>query len=259
MITNYIFLNTNISIDINNEEISLISLKQFIPSIEEGFKKEYETIFISFKTNEILNLSYNLSSLNIEGIWNETWKTDFPHLLYSYIKYVYFHKDIYFIHSCLIEGQLFIGNSGTGKTTLTLEAIKKGFNISSFDKTCLNFNDSKLNYLSGIDIISIRNSINERILQHSNVSFCSKIKKLILFQISENNKIIDIKGISKVHQLYPFFMDIIKNDCIVQNGDLIFSPIYSEKQKSILFNHLKNMKEELIFKSGNIDFLIEKE
>ena len=88
----YKFLDYVISFDFP-VTISLHTLKQHIPGISETFPQK-ESICIDFIENNKSQLIYNFESLKINDIWTDSWSIDIPHLLYSYLKYVFFHKDI---------------------------------------------------------------------------------------------------------------------------------------------------------------------
>lgn len=262
----YTFLGYIISIDFPII-LSLISLKQHIPEISETLPQK-EDISISFIIDTNEKIMYDLHHLIIHSIYNETWAIDMPHLIYSYLKYVFFHKNIYFVHSCLIEKQLFIGASGAGKTTLCIDAIKEELVISSFDRTCIIFKDNLLIALAGTDIVSVRtemiqpsltllhSSTERNLYQYDTVKQPQNIQSISLFQLHEGFKRKTIEGISVVHQLYSFFIDIVKSDCFMQNGNLLFSPTYCESKKKDLFNALHNILTPVYFVSGNVESIV---
>lgn len=261
----YKFLNTIISLDLPiNIETNI--LRQHIPSISETFTQK-EDVHIVFSEDNNSKILYDLECLVIHDNWNDIWSNDITHLIYSYLKYIFFHKEIYFVHSCLINGKLLIGASGSGKTTLCIEAMKEKLEVSSLDRTCVIFNDKNLISLAGTDIISVRieeiqpslvihNSSGDRNLYQYNLSTKNNIHSISLFQINTNLKKIKIEGLSIVHQLFPFFIDSIKSDCFVQNGRLLFSPNYCELKKKKLFRKLKNLTIPVYFTSGNIHDII---
>lgn len=271
----YVYANHIISIDLP-ETIPLLHLKQHLPGIEKSIIEKAD-ISITFKDSLDPQLRFDLQSLKIYDFYNSSWLLDLPHLIYSYLKYVFFHKNIYFVHSCMIQNTLLIGHSGSGKTSLCIQALEQKLSINSCDRTCVTFEHKAdelnnelvtLHVISGTDVLSVRqeekqpnlpmtNSSADRNIYGITMSDSHTIEKIKLFHISPNKKEKSIEGLSKVHQLYSFFIDNIKSDCFVQNGKFIFSPVYSEKHKKILFENLKNIRIPVSFVSGTIENILQ--
>lgn len=261
----YQYANHIISIDFP-EKLPLINLKQHLPHILHVLPKKAD-ISIEFIESSDSHIIFDLETLRIFDIFNSNWLVDFPHLIYSYLKYVFFHKDIYFVHSCLIQGTLFIGHSGTGKTSLCIEAINRGMKIASTDRTCVRFENNQLHVLSGTDILSVRqdetqphlsllSSSGDRNIYECELDFQQSIQTIKLFQINDSIKNKNIEGLAIVHQLFPFFMDNIKTDCFVQSGKLLFCPVYAEINKKRLFHSLEHLNIPVAFVSGNYEDIL---
>lgn len=248
------------------EELNILSLKQHLPQIKTIDKPKNINISVSFHLSSNSNLIFDLNKLDIYDLWNKNWLIDLPHLIYSYFKYILFHKNYYSVHSCVIDNTLFIGHSGSGKTTLCIHALKNNKQISSFDRSVVLFNNNQLELISGTDVLSVRKeesqpnlpiilNNDDRVIYEQSLN-TNKISKIILFQIGDNKKLKKFEGLSIVHQLFPFFIDNIKTDCFIQNGKLLFCPIYSELSKKHLFKELENLSLDVFFASGNLDYLI---
>lgn len=248
------------------EELPLFILRQHLPNFLE-VPPQKENISIIFTESSESYLNFNFNQLQIFDSWNKNWLIDLPHLLYSYLKFFFFHKGIYFIHSCMIENTLFIGHSGSGKTTLCIEALNQGLSISSADRTCIQFENNKIDYLSGTDVLSVRqeelqpaldliHTNGDRNIYEINLNFSKKIRQIKLFQINEHVKEKTIDGLYKVHQLFPFFLDNIKTDCFVQNGKLLFCPVYEQLNKKQLFQNLENLDIPVSFVSGSFNNIL---
>lgn len=261
----YQYANHIISFDFP-EELPHLTLKQHLPQLIPVLTQK-ESISIVFVESFDSHMNFNLNILKIFDSWNKNWLIDLPHLIYSYLKYVFFHKDVYFVHSCMIEGTLFIGHSGSGKTTLCIEALNKGLSISSSDRTCVRFENNQLYYISGTDVLSVRQEelqpplsltmhSGDRNIYECDLDVLKEIRQIKLFQINDNTKEKSIEGLSVVHQLFPFFVDSIKTDCFVQDGKLLFSPSYNELNKKTLFQNLLKMKIPVSFVSGNFDNIL---
>lgn len=261
----YQYANHIISFDFP-EDLSLFTLKQHLPHLLPVLPQK-ESISLVFVESSDSHISFDLNVLKIFDTWNKNWLIDLPHLIYSYLKYVFFHKDIYFVHSCMIEHTLFIGHSGSGKTTLCIEALNKGLSISSSDRTCLRFENNQLHYLSGTDVLSVRQeelqpplsltmTSGDRNIYECDLALLKKIRQIKLFQISDNVKEKSIDGLSIVHQLFPFFIDNIKTDCFVQSGKLLFCPVYAELNKKTLFQQLEHINIPVSFISGSFEDIL---
>ncbi len=249
------------------EELNVVSLKQHLPQIKLIDEPQNVNILISFRPSSNSNLVFDLYKLDIYDLWDNSWLIDLPHLIYSYLKYVLFHQHYYSIHSCVIDETLFIGHSGSGKTSLCIHGLNNNKKISSLDRSVVYFDNNKLNIIAGTDVLSVRKEQkqpklplifenNERIIYNYPLNVSNKLSKIVLFQISDNEKLNKIEGLSIVHQLFPFFIDNIKTDCFVQSGQLLFCPIYSELIKKDLFKELENLSLDVFFASGSLDYLI---
>lgn len=276
MKTYYQYANHIVSIDFP-EEIPLLSLQQHLPGIRKT-NIEKADVSIDFKDSLDSYLNYDLQHLRVFDIYHSSWLVDMPHLLYSYLKYVFFHKNMYFVHSCMIQNTLFIGHSGSGKTSLCIQALKENLTLQSCDRTCVTFEnitknnkvaDLSLKFICGTDILSVRQEEpqpnlqlitknTDRNIYGINISTNDNIEKIKLFHVGENPKEKQITGLSVVHQLYSFFIDNIKSDCFVQDGKIIFSPVYSEKNKKILFDNLKNIVVPVSFVSNTLENILQK-
>ena len=85
------------------------------------------------------------------------------------------------------------------------------------------------------------------------------IKKLVLFCIKEQDLIVEKIGkISALHQLYPYFLDLIKQDTILSNG-MIYSGEISQNSKYLLLNSLKKwlQKNNVYLFIGSVNDIVE--
>lgn len=244
------------------EEIDLHKLQSQIPGIEYSLSNnktpDTEFVFIERKNCKIIQ---SKNKFTLYGAWSEGLKTDIPHLFYAILRQYWIEKGYYPIHSILLENSLVLGHSGSGKTSLSIEAMKHNMQISSYDKTLVHFSAHEMNCIAGTNIISLRKDIYEnnfsqtsdlnhfdrpihygdRVLFFSKNKIVKTIKNIYLFFISETPLAIKPMSIdSSLHELYPYFMDTIKTDIIVGNGQAIFSGNNSSKSKTVLMNHLKN-------------------
>lgn len=266
----YSVLDRNLSIQLP-ESIDSTLLKQHLPGIKylhfSPKRVEYQIRFIE---SELDDINYDSNNLIIYGKWDHKLITDFPHLLYSYLKYVCFQKHVYLLHSVIVEDTLFLGCSGSGKTTLAQQAIEKGFHIGGVDRTAVSFSNG-FKVLAATDVLSVRRSQEQpelRLLCESDDRFIYDvsdildtklhIKRIAFFKVNhEYNRFSEINGLSKTHQLYPWFLDTIKTDCFIAEGKILFSPFYNDKLKKHLFDKLNNLNTPLYFIENSIDNILD--
>lgn len=265
----YNFLNLHLAVDCP-KVLNELTLRQHIPGIKAlSFVPSTIDITIRFVQSELSCIKYDNCNLLIYSNCYESIRLDIPHLLYSYLKYVCFEKHIYFIHSAIINNTLFIGASGSGKTLLTQYSISKGCHISGVDRTLVNIN-SELDILAATDILSVRTTVEQpslslldstpdRFLYALNglLTKSVHIDKLVLFRIN-NSKLVThtITGLSKTHNLYPWFIDNIKTDCFIDEGNILFTPQYTDSDKKYLFQQLTTLSIPLYYVEGTMDDIL---
>lgn len=200
-------------------------------------------------------------------------KNDIPHLLYGILRQYWIENEKYPIHSICIDNNLLLGHSGSGKTGLGILALMNKMNVSSFNKTLVYFQNDNLKVLIGTEIISIMDKMYMEELsilkEDENITIIKNevgsvlvvppilnsiiINKVCFFFLSE--KELEIKKLNKesgLHELYPYFMDTMKSDVILGNGQCIYSGDNSEYSKQ---NVIKNIKKWLI-KNKDVEILI---
>jgi len=211
-------------------EIDINLLSKHIPEIKKIPFDEIEEIFIGFKEEEKESFLYDEESILICGTWNDTLYNDIPHLLYSLVRRLLIEKKYFPIHSTMIEDKLYIAHSGAGKTTLADKAMSLGKSVNSLDKTIVKIENDKLIKKLGTDIFSRRYGDSEIIKVKNNI----EIKAIYLFFVSDNFSIKQLSNSEAIHSLYPFFMDTVKKDCIVNNKF-----IYSTDVKGDFYNFIR--------------------
>lgn len=232
------------------EEINILSLKALIPGLDISKKhRQKEDIIVSFETSKRFRIKNKKNSYKICGQWSEHFKNELPHLLYNIIRTYMLNHKMFPVHSININGNLFVGHSGVGKTSLAVEALKNNLSVYSFDKSILLFKKSKLQMIAGTQVLSVRKSVRVNfepsLIAESRNIFDCKVKQskqvynIYLFQLSSNNLFIEkIKKESAIHQLYPYFLDIIKSDTIIDTQH-VFEGKVTKITKEFLIKKLK--------------------
>lgn len=264
------------------EKMNIMQLATHLPEIKETentpvYVPSHLTLSIHFQedNNNSLNMKHN--KVFIKGNWNQDTKNDIPHLAYALFRQCCINNNMYPIHSIVVNNYLLIGHSGQGKTTLVLEAINQKCEIFSTDKTVVEFKEKHLMANLGTSVISVRKHlshlINENktpILEQNERVLCTyhktliqpNIKKVILFNLTNTREIpLMVEKLSSqnaLHQLYPYFLDIMKQDVLLSNNLLFESNIKTES-KNYLINNLKTWLKthEVYFYSGSKECVIQ--
>jgi hypothetical protein len=182
----YKVLDLYISLELP-EKINVLALKAQVPSIEEiNFIPLEVNLILKFKESTTWSFTQSKNKIEYEiiinGIWNDDSKADIPHVLYGVLRNLWIEKEIYPIHSICINESLLIGHSGTGKTTLALEALNKKLAVFSFDKTLVQINllENCLEMIGGTTIISIREDLIESTMMHDGCKYVKNGERLVI-------------------------------------------------------------------------------
>lgn len=233
--------------------IALPVLQAQIPSIKVSKKiTMVPDITIRFEESNSENFSFKENTFLLSGEWSDSLQTDMPHLMYSVLRQYWLEHACYPVHSICINNSLLIGHSGTGKTTLALNAIEKEMDLFSFDKTVLKFDENALYAVLGTQIISVREKYlpiaqkclkgasfiknGDRLIFNYQTGSPRAIKNIFLFSLSEVPLEIEL---SNIHQIYSYFVDSVKTDAIV--GNFLFNGNISLQSKGSLIMSLKKM------------------
>lgn len=239
------------------EKIPLCELLIHLPQIHEIHVHNVPHLSIKFEQADHAYLHVQDYHILIKGLWNNSSKQDIPHLAYSLLRQYCVDHEIYPVHSIGIEHTLFIGHSGQGKTTLALEAIKENLSVFSTDRTLLNFAQGELFSRLGTSLLSVRTkNINcidynktpaligytgeRELCYYRQENQPNLIHSIILFQLTEEPLFIEkISSTSALHQLYPYFLDVIKQDVLLSQS-LLFCGYNSNHTKQLLACHLES-------------------
>lgn len=256
---------------ITPEALNIEQLKIHVPGIKycdlnlipnlvkQGVNNKLTIEFIKDKIGS--NIEIINDTIIVKGVWSNSFKSDFPHLIYSILRQRWINKDFYPVHSICINTSstdiataiahnsscLLIGHSGSGKTTLAINALKKDLQVTSFNKSVVSISDTMKLHV-GTEIISEKNSnlTSPKFNSTSSIDVKYKtssidvINKLYFFAIEGCElKVIPVNATSALHQLYPFFLDVVKEDVILTNN-LIFEGRIESIAKLKLVNSLKS-------------------
>lgn len=218
----------------------MVLLKARVPGISLLLDTDIEPDLI-VEHNESSNLSFmqEKDKCTIYDTWEGKIPDDIYHLVYGMVRSKCLSMKIYPIHSACIgfnEHVLLVGHSGSGKTSILIESLQDPrIHVFSGDKTFISFEDNILKAIAGTKSITIRKrdleslddkysknfiDYGDRIVlkevKSSSVDDGVNIKAIVLVRV--NDYIQEIKKDemqSSLHTLYPFFLDTIKADVIL--------------------------------------------
>lgn len=221
------------------EKINLLDLQVHVPSIElENNIKTISDFTIMFEQSNAPSLDCCERTLIIKNRWSTSVKEDIAHLVYTLCRQHWINQGYYPVHSVCMDDRLFIGHSGCGKTSLALCALKNNLIVSSFNKTVVEIQD-KMQVMACTQAISQRNAPS---ILGEKQSYPT-INHLYLFVLNEKPlQVLDVSPDSAVHQLYPFFLDTIKQDVIL-TGNLVYSGFTHIDRKVNLIKLLRQWLE----------------
>lgn len=197
---------------------------------------------------------------------------DLPHLVYAIFRQFSINKSRYPVHSCVINRTMFIGHSGAGKTTLVLEALNRGLQVLSADRSLVEI--SKKGYtklLAGTQELSVRQAMvqpdltlfsqrGDRNIYTSPAMIVpngNPIEKIVFFKLGGNSVEEQIFQPSIIHQLLPHFMDVEKQHCCITGAGLVFSATHSARVTGNLVKSLSQIQADVFYKEGNLDEILE--
>lgn len=258
------------------EKIPLCELLIHLPQIHEIQSPNRPHLCIRFEQADHAYMHIDNYFISIKGLWNHSSKQDIPHLAYSLLRQYCIDHEIYPVHSIGIYHTLLIGHSGQGKTTLALEAIKENLPVFSTDRTLLHFDNGELISRLGTSLLSVRTkhvncidyhktpaligySGERELCYYKQINQPNIIHSIVLFQLTEQPLFIErISSTSALHQLYPYFLDVIKQDVLLSQS-LLFSGFNSNHVKQLLACHLESWLKHhhVSFYSGTKEEIIQ--
>lgn len=200
----------------------------------------------------------------------EKFPADLCHLLYGVERRALLKRDFYAVHAaCVGRGDdymLIVGHSGAGKTTLAQNLVEKhGMKLFSGNKTVVRFDDDGgLRAVAGTrTMTALDGNLDRHAYEMSASDYAPsevKIKSAVLVRVNDGVREAQTLGsLSALHTLYPYFMDAVNADVVVNGRDVLDgTPDAGVKKR--LAGHLRRSLARLpVHKySGTMDFLEEK-
>lgn len=158
---------------------------------------------------------------------------DLPHLLYGLERKALLQQKLYPVHAACVgkdgEYMLLVGHSGAGKTTLAARLVEKdGWKLYSGNKTVVRFDADGMKAVAGTRIMTAVGKDFNRFAYEMPAADCApepevKISRIALVRVNDGvQECQAISPASALHTLYPYFLDTVNADVIV-NGKDVFS------------------------------------
>lgn len=217
----------------------------------------------------------------------DTLKRVFPlynfHLMYSIFHFNWIKQGVYAIHAACVYNRgktiLLMGHTGFGKTTLSLELVKKyGFKLIHSDRVLVKFAGSRLMLIGGTKVVTFKkdndkihrgmlnriDSYIDRYIGPLKDEFLLEKKDVYIDKVSLvrlNGGLQESTSLNQFESLicfYPFFLDAVNSDAILFQGKSIFSgiPCKSGHKESLLSDLVHFTKKVRVHKlSGSLKFI----
>jgi hypothetical protein len=286
-ISNQLTIKISSDRDLSFSHNEYLLLKGYIPSIVllESEPNKVDLI-IEHTESENKKLIQDENHIQIFDIWKGVFSADLYHLLYGIVRVQFLKKSLFSTHGACVgkdDYVLIVGHSGAGKTSVVLKLLQdKDIKIFSGNKTVVSFNtENKLVAVAGTPTITIRGSdrnklddlkISDHVEYWERYAFMLnperyedkasvRIKAIVVVKLNdyvqEHKK---INSLSALHNLYPFFLDVVNADVVISDADDVFIGTPPEGTGKYLASHLKAVLNDVPVYSliGSSDFIADK-
>lgn len=272
----------------------------FIPGAEISREQHESEVsrLVRIEYSDLPSITENEENdLIVADDWSDRMPLHMVHLLYSLVQREHLARDNYTLHSsCVVKndvGYLFIGHSGSGKTTSALEMVRKfDFRWYSGNKTLVEFAEGDgistneeerlaLNAVAGTRPVTLEavNTTGESLFQdrtavpfvdrklmllkdeHEYRAASVKIGALILPRV--NDGAMNIKELSPsaaAISLFPYFYDYFNMDIHMPSGEMYNAGFMDSSHRNSLKERLIDIcaKVPVIQVSGSFDFMTDR-
>ncbi len=196
---------------------------------------------------------------------------DLYHLFYGVERRELLKRDLYSIHAACVgkdnDYALIVGHSGAGKTTLAQKLVKEcGMKLFSGNKTVVRFKED-----GGVEAVAgtrTMTTLDKRLTRHAyemSAGEYSKektvpIKSIAIVRVNDGVREAQrLEPLSALHTLYPYFMDTVNADIIVNGKDILNGVSSVDTKEKLALSLGKAIDSLQVFRySGSIDFLSQK-
>jgi hypothetical protein len=172
-----------------------------------------------------------VSSADISGLP----PADVPHYLYGLVRLELLKKGLFPVHAACVGGGgrygLIAGHSGDGKTTVAMKLVADGgCMLFSGNKTVVDLSKpGKIIAVGGTRTVTTKDATGLRKsfrLEEGQYETSSRVEISAIFRIRLNDghdRAALMPELSALHALYPFFLDAVNADVILDGGGRVLS------------------------------------
>jgi len=194
---------------------------------------------------------------------------DAYHLLYGHVRKALLARDNYPVHAACVGHEagyaLLVGHSGSGKTTLTEKLLAQGYKLYSGNKTVMRKQGSGLQAIAGTRTMTALDATFNRqayLLPDAAYAPTPTVPIKNIFIVRVNDGVAEdqrLEPLSALHTLYPYFMDAVNADVIV-DGKTVFDGHVDMGVKSRLVETLGRALETIPVRkiSGSIAYMAQR-
>ena len=198
---------------------------------------------------------------------HETFPDDLYHLLYAVIRRQLIAREMYPVHAACVgddDGyRLIVGHSGSGKTTLAHRLVSEhGMKLFSGNKTVIRFNDDgTMTAIAGTrTMTALDRDLNRYAYKMNECQYTRDqtvaIASIDLVRINDGVEETQVLSrTSALHTLYPFFIDQVNADVIVNGCDILDGTV-GAGAKGYLARNLSRSSVPVSKHAGSVSFLL---
>jgi len=219
--------------DIHHHDAIKRQLHAHIPGLVFGKEGDQPPI-ITIEHHQSANprLECTADEVRYYGAAGEAFPVDLYHLLYGITRRALLERNLYCVHAACVGGadgyHLIIGHSGSGKTTLAQNLVEHhGMTLFSGNKTVIRFEgDGGLTAIAGTPTMTaLDKDFNRFAYGLANDQYAPKaevpITAITIIRVNDGvEETQTLGGLSALHTLYPYFMDTVNADVIVNGKDV---------------------------------------
>ena len=193
---------------------------------------------------------------------------DIYHLFYGAVRRTLLERGFYSVHAaCVGNGDdytLIVGHSGAGKTTLTQRLVEKhDMKLFSGNKTVVRFDPGGgITAVAGTrTMTSLDGNLNRHAYEMNPADYApqaqASIKSIVIVRVNDGvEEAQELSRSSALHALYPYFMDAVNADVIVNGRDVFNGAANSSARERLAAGLALSVAAIPVRKySGNMNFL----
>lgn len=206
---------------------------------------------------------------------------EFAHVLYGMVRVELLKQKIFCVHGACVSLKkriLIVGHSGSGKTTVALHLLEQGWSLDSGNKTAVAFNDEKgisrvvgttATSLKAGDTIPVLLASREKVRVWDRVIIAdseqmhdeaaisdTSIDEIVILKLNAfKDAVTTIEGASRTHLLYPYFLDVVNSDVIMDSVDSVFIGTPPQGTQLYLMRQLQQNTVPVYRIEGSLEFV----